>query len=158
MNKKIILKIIAFLIIFSGVSLDTNCCKNELKIVKESPVYVEKPENKDWEIFTEAIILKESRGIENAVGDNGKAIGVLQLHKVMVDEANRILVNKKIDKRYTYDDRYSREKSIEIFNVVQNYKNKKKDKFLALEIWNPNHPKSYENDIMNNYNTLKSNA
>ena len=53
---------------------------------------------------------------------------------------------------YTYDDRYSREKSIEMFKIVQDFHNKSHDFDKALRIWNKNHPSSYKNDIMNKYN------
>lgn len=38
----------------------------------------------------DALIIVESNGDEKAVGDNGHAIGILQLHKEYVDDVNRI--------------------------------------------------------------------
>lgn len=112
----------------------------------------------DWDKFIEAVIWKESRGIEDCVGDSGKAVGVLQIHPIMVREANRILAMKDKSKAdyYNYDDRYSREKSIEIFKVVQDYHNAAHDYERALEIWNKNHPRSYYIQIMAKYNELIS--
>ena len=111
--------------------------------------------DEEWELFTEAIIWKESRGDEKAVGDNGHAVGVLQIWPIMVKEANRICKLKKINKEYTENDRYSREKSIEMFNVVQGYHNKERDFQKALDIWNENHPASYKTKIMNKSDELK---
>lgn len=115
-----------------------------------------KNEHVDWDLFIEAVIWKESRGNENSVGDNGKAVGVLQIHPIMVREANRILSIKNIDKEYTYDDRYNREKSIEIFKIVQDYHNKDHNIERALQIWNKNHPESYKTQIVEKYLELKS--
>ena len=38
----------------------------------------------------DALIAVESRGNASAIGDNGKAFGMLQIHAVMVQDANRI--------------------------------------------------------------------
>lgn len=111
-----------------------------------------------WDKFIEAVIWQESKGKENCIGDSGKAVGVLQIHPIMVREANRILAmtDKSKSDYYAYDDRYDREKSIEIFKVVQDYHNASHDHKRALEIWNKNHPKSYYTQIMAKYNELIS--
>ena len=51
----------------------------------------------------------ESRGEVHAIGDNGAAVGPLQIHKEVVDD-----VNKAYGTNYTYDDRKSIDKSREI--------------------------------------------
>ena len=143
---------------------------NRLHEIKTFPVRQEAPvitheevieeiagsDDPDWDRFISAVIWKESRGDENCIGDGGKAVGVLQIHPIMVREANRILAMKDASQAnfYTYADRYSREKSIEIFKVVQGYHNKGKDHRKALQIWNHGHPASYYNDIMWMYNQL----
>lgn len=108
------------------------------------------PNKKDWDYFIEAIIWKESRGNTNAVGTSND-IGVLQITPIIIEDCNRILGYNK----YTLDDRYSREKSIEIFNIIQAYYNPQKDFNLALKIWNPRSPLSYHRDILNKYEELK---
>lgn len=106
-----------------------------------------------WDLFVEAVIWRESRGDANAIGDSGKAVGVLQIHPIMVREANRIIaMNGGQKDMYSYDDRYDRDKSIEMFKVVQDYHNKGHDLRKALDIWNHNHPDSYRNEIMSKYN------
>lgn len=106
-----------------------------------------------WDLFVEAVIWRESRGDANAIGDSGKAVGVLQIHPIMVREANRIIaMNGGQKDMYSYDDRYDRDKSIEMFKVVQDYHNKEHDLRKALDIWNHNHPDSYRNEIMSKYN------
>jgi len=42
------------------------------------------------EILIAAIILVESGGNNLAVGDEGKAIGCLQIHKEVIDDVNRV--------------------------------------------------------------------
>lgn len=122
---------------------------------EESKTIIEKEETAvdTWDLFVEAVIWRESRGNANAIGDGGKAVGVLQIHPIMVREANRIIAMKGGEKEtYTYADRYSREKSIEMFKIVQDFHNKEHDMVKALQIWNKNHPDSYRNDIMSKYN------
>ena len=71
-----------------------------------------------WDTLVDAIIYVESRGNDSAVGDNGKAVGCLQIHPIMVREVNRLLAKYDIPTTYTLEDRYSRDKSIEMFNIV----------------------------------------
>ena len=61
-----------------------------------------------------ALKMAESRLKSDAVGDKGKAVGILQLHKVYVDDANCIIGYKK----YTYNDRYDVRKSEEMTRIV----------------------------------------
>lgn len=58
------------------------------------------------------LITIESGGDVNAVGDNGKSCGCLQIREVMVDEVNRISGSS-----YSYDDRYNYSKSIEMCKI-----------------------------------------
>jgi len=60
------------------------------------------------------LIAKESGGDLTAVGDHGEAIGCLQIHRITVDEANRILDGNY----FKYSDRVYREKSAGIARVV----------------------------------------
>lgn len=57
-----------------------------------------------------ALVWVESSRNEKAVGDKGKAVGLLQLHKIYVDDVNRILGVKK----YYYADRWNPQKSVEM--------------------------------------------
>ena len=68
-----------------------------------------------WDLFVEAVIWRESRGNSSAIGDNGKAVGVLQIHPIMVREANRILAMNGKENSYTYD-KYSKSFRISITN------------------------------------------
>ena len=59
-----------------------------------------------------AICKVESNNGMYVVGDNGKAIGCLQIWKTVVDD-----VNKYSKIKYTYADRYDKVKSYEIFKL-----------------------------------------
>ena len=61
-----------------------------------------------------ALKMAESGCKSDAIGDNGKAVGILQLHKVYVDDANRIAGCKQ----YNYNDRYDVRKSEEMTRIV----------------------------------------
>lgn len=66
------------------------------------------PSNK----FIDAICKVESNNGMYVVGDNGKAIGCLQIWKTVVDD-----VNKYSKVKYTYADRYDKVKSYEMFKL-----------------------------------------
>lgn len=51
----------------------------------------------------------ESNNNPDAIGDHGKAVGVLQIHPVCVEDVNRIT-----GKHYTLEDRRDRSKSVEM--------------------------------------------
>ena len=87
----------------------------------------------------EAMIQVESRGVENSVGDKhlGKpSIGVLQIRPIMVREVNRILKKHKIKKKYSMDDRYNREYSIEMFYIWRFYHHPKASDEVVARCWN----------------------
>jgi len=64
-----------------------------------------------------AIIHVESRGDTLAHNIKEDAVGVLQIRPIMVKEVNRIL---RFDK-YTLQDRWDKQKSIEMFNVIRQH-------------------------------------
>ncbi len=60
----------------------------------------------------DAICYVESRGDAHAVGDNDKAIGAYQIHKIYVDDVNRIGVLRGYpDASFSYEDRWDKDKS-----------------------------------------------
>ena len=64
-----------------------------------------------------AIIHVESSNNDSAHHKGENAVGCLQIRQCMVDDVNRILRRQKSTKRYSYDDRWFRYKSIEMFEV-----------------------------------------
>ncbi len=83
-----------------------------------------------------AMIQVESRGKDSVIGDNGKAIGILQMHKIAVRSVNKILKKNDIDLEYSYDDRYSREKTIEMYWIWRNSKHMDSDYETIARSWN----------------------
>ena len=68
-----------------------------------------------------AIIQVESSGRDSAYNASEDAVGCLQIRKCMVNDINRILKRQKSNTRFTYDDRWLRHKSIEMFNIYCNH-------------------------------------
>ena len=64
-----------------------------------------------------AIIHVESSNNDSAYNSYEDAVGCLQIRKTMVNDVNRILRRQKSDLRFTYDDRWSRNKSIKMFDI-----------------------------------------
>lgn len=92
------------------------------------------PTKNRWDNLIKAISAVESKGNTRAV--NGKHVGILQISPIVVDDCNRINKLKKNVKRYTYGDRYSEEKSIEMFWIIQNFYNKERNLEKAIRLWN----------------------
>ncbi len=88
----------------------------------------------DWNPIMEAIIQVESGG--NAKAVSGNSVGVMQITPILVRECNKILKNRKSDKRFTMNDRYSVEKSKEMFLLIQSHHNKTNDVEKAIRTWN----------------------
>ena len=88
----------------------------------------------DWSPVMEAIIQVESEGNARAV--SGNSVGAMQITPILVKECNNILKERKIDMRYTMNDRYSVEKSKEMFLLIQSYYNKKNNVEKAIRSWN----------------------
>lgn len=86
----------------------------------------------------------ESNGNPGAVGDDGQAVGELQIWQCVVDDVNRILGLNGQSQRYTYLDRWSSQRSEEMFFIYlshygQDYQkrtNKKPTVQIYTRIWN----------------------
>ena len=88
----------------------------------------------DWNPVMDAIIQVESEGNPNAV--SGNSVGVMQITPILVRECNNILKSKKGKKRFTLADRYSVEKSKEMFLLIQSYHNPTNSIEKAIRSWN----------------------
>ena len=109
------------------------------------------PTENRWDNLIKAISAVESKGNPKAV--SGKHVGILQISPVAVDDCNRINKMKKNKQRFTYGDRYSVEKSIQMFWIIQNFYNPDKGQGdsirmeYAIRLWNggcgwKKHPKA----------------
>ena len=88
----------------------------------------------DWNPVMDAIIKVESEGNPRAV--SGNSVGAMQITPVLVKECNNILSKRKSKKRYTLADRYSVEKSKEMFLLIQSYFNPENSVEKAIRSWN----------------------
>ncbi len=84
-----------------------------------------------WETLICAISAVESSGNPRAV--SGQHVGYLQISPICVADCNQV-VSK--DKKFKLSDRYSKEKSIEMFNIYQNRYNPEHNIEKAIRIWN----------------------
>ena len=104
----------------------------------------------DWNKLIEAIIWRESRVNDNSVNHKSNAVGCLQITPIYLKQCNKIAGHEK----YKLSDRYSRSKSIEMFNLYQSYFNPEKDLHLAIKLHNPRANYSYHRDIEKKYKDL----
>ena len=112
--------------------------------------------DKRWETLICAISAVESSDNPNARSKNGQHVGILQISPCVVDDCNKICGKKK----FSYSDRTSREKSIEMFNIYQNKYNPTHNLEKALRVWNggPNYTvngtNGYVKRVMRKFNQL----
>lgn len=92
----------------------------------------------------------ESSNNTNARNKSSGASGIIQIMPIMVKEANRLVGYEK----YTLQDRFSKEKSFEIFHLIMKHKNPEYDIAKACFIWNPNGKTDYTKRVEEVYNEL----
>ena len=102
----------------------------------------------------DALIQVESRGRDSVIGDKhlvgNEAVGALQIRPIMVREVNRILKIKKSDKRFKLSDRFSREKTVEMFLIWKNFHHSNDDFETIARNWNGG-PRGYKNPRTEKY-------
>mgnify|MGYP001043075445 CR=1 FL=1 len=161
MNKKIIILITTLLVLaltLSFVSRDDvviiEKVREPLEVVtiQQKPIVVT-PIETPIEPLIDALIMVESMGNDSAIGDvnlGSPSIGVLQIRPVMVREVNRILKIKGTKHRFKLKDRFSREKSIEMFMVWYEFHHKDDDYERISRNWNGG-PKGHKSSRTNHY-------
>ena len=88
----------------------------------------------NWNPVMDAIIQVESGGDPKAV--SGNSVGAMQITPILVKDCNNILKKQKSKKQYTMNDRYSVEKSKEMFLIIQKYYNPENNVEKAIRSWN----------------------
>lgn len=85
-----------------------------------------------------AIEIVESGCDPLAIGDGGEAVGILQIHPIMVEDVNRILeLNRDTStERFTIHDRTSRERSEEMFRIYTSHYTPDWDPEKVARRWN----------------------
>ena len=89
-------------------------------VVKLPPIKVKTITDKE---LINALINVESANNDNAYRSCEGAAGALQIRRTMVRDVNRILRRQGSNQQYTYEDRWNRQKSIEMFNIYCNHYN-----------------------------------
>ena len=110
-------------------------------------------QRKFWAPVIDAIEMVESRHNEKAVSSNGKWVGCLQISTILVKEVNRIIGENK----FTYNDRYSRQKSHNMFILYQEKYNPERNIEKAVRLWNSGDLKCMQRKASTNgyYNRFK---
>lgn len=152
LNKKVVRNYFILLVCYTSVALVVFSYLREYYWVPKIQI-IHVPEirehTEDWDLFLEALMFVESKHNPLAIGTLNDA-GVLQITPVYMTEANRILGHN----RFTLSDRYNKKKSIEMFNIVNDFYNPERDLHLALKIHNPKAPLSYHLKVINKYKEL----
>lgn len=138
--------------IFFYFLLNVSCKREEDIIVVKNTVNTEILTNSisEWDILIQALIEVESCGNIIAIGDKN-SVGCLQITPIYVKDVNRILG----DEIYTLDDRFDKQKSIDMFNILQNNYNKEQNIYKAIHLHNPRADKNYFNKVINNIENIK---
>ena len=103
-------------------------------------------------ILIPVLVTMESRGNPHAIGDDGEAVGILQIHEIMVDDVNRIVGCEL----FKYSDRVNPEKCYNMARVYfghysKNLKGSKVDILVAMaRQWNGG-PKGHKKKATREY-------
>lgn len=108
------------------------------KVVEEKikEVYVAGEELDEWTILTMAIMKTESEFDPSRIGAT-QDVGIMQFTPVGVEEVNRILRLEGKEDEYSHLDAFDIRKTIEMFNIIQNYHNKEQNISKAIHQHNP---------------------
>lgn len=106
-------------------------------------------EQDEWHRLIEALIMVESRGQADAVGDDGMAVGILQIWPCVVDDLQVAGYD------YTLDDRLDPEKSRAMFNDYQRIYNPTRDIERAIQLHNPRAGVGYHNEVIKRMQEMK---
>lgn len=108
------------------------------KVVEEKikEVYVAGEELDEWTILTMAIMKTESEFDPSRIGAT-QDVGIMQFTPIAVEEVNRILRLESKEDEYSHLDAFDIRKTIEMFNIIQNYHNKEQNISKAIHQHNP---------------------
>lgn len=108
------------------------------KVVEEKikEVYIAGEELDEWTTLTMAIMKTESEFDPSRIGAT-QDVGIMQFTPIAVEEVNRILRLEGKEDEYSHLDAFDIEKTIEMFNIIQNYHNKERNISKAIHQHNP---------------------
>jgi len=96
-----------------------------------------------------AIMFVESSYNDSAYNSYEDAVGCLQIRKCMVNDVNRILRRQRSDLRFSYDDRWLRNKSVRMFDIYCKHYGLTTAEQIA-RCWNGG-PRGMQNDMTAGY-------
>jgi hypothetical protein len=134
--KKLILLVIPVIFGLGSANPHRVQSVDTLTLTNVEPNFVKPTYTLEVEPLIEAMIWVESRGDDSAYCKREDAVGCLQIRPIMLRECNRILGIQKSELEYALEDRWSREKSIEIFHIVNSYHNKNNTYEAIARSWN----------------------
>lgn len=94
--------------------------------------WADRPWQDDPDALWRAIVAVESGGNPRAVGDGGRAVGIVQIHKILVDDVNRITGRSA----YSYDDRLSPVFSRSMWAIYLGHYARGRSNEFAARCWN----------------------
>ena len=100
--------------------------------------------------LVKALIQIESSGRDHAHNVSEDAVGCLQIRPIMVREVNRILRKQGGTFRFKLEDRWDRDKSLEIFHVWREYHHPNSTDETIARNWNGG-PKGYKKESTLHY-------
>lgn len=104
----------------------------------------------EWSLLKLAIIQTESQFNSRAIGTKQDR-GLFQITPIYIKEVNRLLGEEK----YSPEDAFNPDKSLEMFEIYQRFKNPTKDIDLAIKLHNPGAGKWYSKKVKANLEYLK---
>lgn len=114
-----------------------------LDIIKNEPItFIPKPDRMLW------AFMKVESNFDTKVINYKNAGGILQIRPEMIAEANRICRLTHDNKRFVLNDRLDSLKSVQIWYLIQFYRNPGYSLKQACKIWNPGASIKYYNDIL----------
>ena len=123
-------------------SYTSNYKPPSLPIVKVIQPIKPKPIEED---VVEGMILVESNGNDSAYNASEEAVGCLQIRPIMLREVNRILRKQGDTLRYELEDRWNRDKSLEMFHIWREYHHPNSTDEVIARNWNGG-PRGYEKE------------
>jgi len=126
---------------------------NQLRSIPPDTIKLEKNFDRDWFLMKLALIKVESNFDSLAINQISKAGGLYQImpSSGFLQEANR-LINRN---EYTDICRFSPDKSTEVFEILNQRYNPKKDLGLMCRLHNPSAGEWYKERIMKEYEFFK---
>lgn len=131
------------------IALQMQSLKKETSNLTKNKIEISAPDNlSDWNTLQLAIAMTESEFNPKAVGKTND-YGIYQITPIYVKEVNRLLGKQA----YTHNQAFDIEKSVEMFNVMQSFKNPNQD--IETAIYFHNKAPWYKKKVLKNYETVK---